>query len=129
MLGGWDESSVRDKEIVEELSGKAYGEWIETIRETLNRPDTPLQFSENAWKFVDRYEGWFTLGMWIFDVHLDRFKNSALKVFRERDLKFELPKNERYAAALYFSKIRFASTQLRFGLADTIALLGSHPGI
>ena len=38
LLGGWQEQSEADKAVVENLSGKPYGEWIGKIREIALRP-------------------------------------------------------------------------------------------
>ncbi len=72
VLGSWTDNSEADHAIVEGLSGKAYGEWIRTMREIAVLPSTPLIQRDGNWKFVMRYEGWYTLGARIFDEHLDR---------------------------------------------------------
>jgi len=126
LLGGWNEDSKEDKAAVETLLGKGYGEWIETMREIALRPGTPLIHHNGTWKFVSRYEGWYTLGPQIFDEHLDRLKDVAIRVLGECDPKFELSPDQRFAASIH-GKRRLNSVQLRKGLADTLALLGSHP--
>ena len=62
----------------------------------------------------------------MFDEHLDRLREVAVSVLRERDPQFELSSNERYAASIH-GKILNHSSLLRNGLAETLALLGSHP--
>jgi hypothetical protein len=52
MLGSWTDASVADVAAVETVSGKAYGEWIETMREVTLRPGTPLAHRDGNWKFV-----------------------------------------------------------------------------
>ena len=126
LLGAWNEKSDADMAVVEKLSKKAYGEWIEKIREIVHRPGTPLTQSDGVWKMVARYEGWYELGPKLFDEHLDRFREIAVSVLRERDPRFELPSDQRYAANIY-GKVLSHSDMLRRGLAESIALLGSHP--
>ena len=126
ILATWDENHEADKTIVEQLSGNSYGEWIGKIRNISLRPGTPLIQRDGIWKFVARYEGWFALGQQIFDEHLDRLKDIAVSVLREKDPIFELPPEERFAANLR-GKVLTHSNSLRHGLAETLALLGSHP--
>lgn len=126
LLGAWQEQSKNDKSIAEKLSGKAYGEWIGKIRDIVLRPATPLTHREGNWKFVFRYEGWYTLGQRIFDEHLDRLKEVAVNVLRERDPKFELPPGERFASNILGKSLTY-SNSLRKGLAESLALLGCHP--
>ncbi|MBI3301879.1 MAG: hypothetical protein HYZ72_07350 [Deltaproteobacteria bacterium] len=126
LLGAWNENSQADKTVAENLSGNSYGEWIGKMREIELRPGTPLMQRDSVWKIVSRYEGWYTLGPRLFDEHLDRLKDAAVSVLRERDLKFELPPEERYAASIH-GKVMRHSHVLRKGLAESLALVGSHP--
>ncbi|MEH2182483.1 hypothetical protein [Nostoc sp.] len=125
LLGAWSEHSEVDKTVAEELSGNSYREWIGKMREITFRPGTPLIQRDGVWKVVARYEGWYALGPRIFDEHLARLKDLAVKVLCERDPKFELPLNERYAANIH-GKVLAHSNSLRNGLAEGLALLGSH---
>ena len=126
LLGSWSEKARADGTAVEKLSGKPYGEWIGTIREVAFRPGTPLIQSEGTWKLVARYEGWYVLGSSVFDDHLDRLLEVVVTVLREKDPKFELPPEKRFASQIY-GKILEHSPLLRKGLAEILALLGSHP--
>ncbi len=101
ILGTWTEHSKADKAVVEKLSGNSYGEWIGKIREIALRPDTPLIQRNGVWKFVPRYEGWYTLGSRLFDEHLDRFKDLTVSTLREQDPKFELSPDNRFVASIH----------------------------
>lgn len=126
LLGSWSENSEADRAVVESLLGKAYGKWIETMREVVLRSGTPLIQRDGTWKFVARYEGWFALGPRFFDEHLDRLRKTVVAVLREEDPQFELPSNERYASQIY-GKVLTHSHLLRNGLTESLALLGNHP--
>lgn len=126
LLGTWQETSDGDKVVAEQLSKKAYGEWIGKIREIALRPGTPLTQRDGVWKVVARYEGWYTLGSRLFDDDLDRLRKCAFNVLRERNPKFDLPSDERYMANVH-GKVLTHSHHLRNGLAESLALLGSHP--
>ncbi len=126
LLGAWNEYSEADKAVAEKLSGKSYGEWIGGIREIALRPGTPLTQRDGAWKMVARYEGWYALGPRLFDEHLNRLKEAAISVLRERDPRFDLSPDERFMASIH-GKALTHSRLLRNGLAEGLALLGSHP--
>lgn len=126
ILGAWTEQSEADKGVAEELSKKAYGEWIGTMREVALRPGTPLTQRDGLWKMAARYEGWYALGPQLFDEHLDLTKAAAVRVLRERDPQFDLAKEARFAAGIH-GKVLTHSPALRRGLAESLALLGSHP--
>jgi len=124
-LGAWQENSQADRSVVENVSGKVYGEWIGRMREVALRPGTPLTHRNGLWKVGSRYEAWYALGSRLFDEHLDRLQAAATLVFRERHPKFDLPSEERYLAAVR-GKVLAHSDALRRGLAETLALVGSH---
>lgn len=126
VLGSWTEESDADCVVVESLSGNSYGEWIGKMREITCHRGTPLIQRDGNWKFVARYEGWYALGPRLFDEHLRRLQTAAIRVLQEKDPQFELPTEERYAARLH-GKILVHSHLLRIGLAESLALLGSHP--
>lgn len=126
LLGAWNENSQADKTIVERLSGESYGQWIGKMRDIVFRSGTPLVQRNGTWKVGARYEGWYALGPRIFDEHLDRLREVAVWVLQERDPQFELPPDKRYAASI-FGKVLAHSRSLRNGLAESLALLGSHP--
>lgn len=125
MLGSWKEITA-DRVVVESLSGNSYVEWIGKMRKVALQPGTPLTQRDGVWKFVARYEGWYALGPWLFDEHLDRLRTVAVDVLGEQDPRFELPPEERFMASIH-GKVLSHSPKLRKGLAECLALLGSHP--
>lgn len=124
LLGSWQERCEGDQKIIEELSGKPYGEWIAKIREAANVHSAPLEYYKGRWKFVGRYEPWCYLGPLIGQEILERFEQLALKILSEQDPSLELDKEKRYAVSLY-GRARVYSQFLRKGIAETLALLGS----
>lgn len=125
MLGAWADECSADRTIVENLTGNFYGEWIESMRVAALASGTPLIHQYGDWKFSLRFEGWYALGPRIFDEHLERFRTVAVSVFTEADPQFDLPVEQRYAAAVH-GKVLLHSQELRRGLAETLALLGNH---
>ncbi|WP_261305936.1 hypothetical protein [Paenibacillus andongensis] len=126
LLGGWTETSEADKKVIEKLSGNHYGDWIGKIRNIAHRPASPLIQRDGKWKVVMRYEGWYALGSRMYEEHLIRLKEAAVDVLSERDPQFDLPSDQRYTASIH-GNVLTHSKLLRNGLAETLALLGSHP--
>ena len=126
LAGQWNGTNKADKEAMEILLGKDYGEWIETLRTNAIRSDSPLVKRNAKWKFVARGEAWNALGNRITDDDLDRLQQTAIMVLGERDPKFDLPKEERWAAGIHGKSLKH-SDFLRKGLAETMALVGSRP--
>lgn len=105
LVGSWLETSAADREAIEYLAGQSYEQWIKKIRVFLLNPSPPLSYHEKQWRFVLRYEGWHALGKWLSDRHLDDFQRIAVAVLQDSES---------------YSKV------LREGIAETLALLGSH---
>lgn len=124
MVGKWKGDSVADREAMEILLGKSYGEWIEATRAETLRADTPLIQRNESWKVISRGEAWSALGPRITDEDLDRFRKMVLRILGEKDPQFELPKDERYAASIH-GKVMSHSRSIREGAAESLALLGA----
>jgi len=127
LVGKWDGNNPADRATLETLLGKGYGEWIGMVRSDVLRPDTPLIQHNEKWRMVARGEAWNALGPHLADDDLERLQQTALQVLGERDPKFDLPKEERYAASIHEKNLQHSS-MLREGIAETLALLGSRPG-
>ena len=126
LAGKWNEKSEADRAALENLLGKEYGEWIETLRSDTLSSDTPLIQRDGKWRLVARGEAWNALGPRLTDNDLDRLQETAIRVLGERDPKFDLPKEERFAASIRGKQLQH-SERLRKGLVETLALVGSRP--
>lgn len=126
LIGRWLGENASDKAALETVVGKSYGEWIELVRQETLRSDTPLTQRNESWKVISRGEAWTVLGPQLTNDDLERFKNAALIVLGERDPRFELPPDDRFAASMQ-GKVLQHSSALRKGMAETLALLGSRP--
>ena len=87
---------------------------------------SPISLINGKWRVVDRKKLWQELGPRIFDRHLEKIKQCAVTVLSERDPRFDLPPDKRYAADIHEKALKYSST-LRKGLAETLALLGTNP--
>ena len=126
LLGSWMDGSEADRAVVKSLTGKEYEEWVEKMRKVSQIPGTPIACREGSWKIISRYEVWYALGNIFSDQHLDKLQNIIVSVIREADPRFKLPTNEQWLANIHGTDLKH-SPLLRKGLAETLALLGSHP--
>jgi hypothetical protein len=65
------------------------------------------------------------LSIRIFDKDLDNFKTSVVYVLTERDPQFDLPIEDRFAALIHGKTLK-NSSQLRKGMAESLAVLGNR---
>lgn len=126
LLGSWNEKYEGDRAIAKHLANEDYANWILKIREILQTPESPLTLKNGRWSIAKRLGLWQTLGQRLFDDQLERFQQCAIDVLKEYDLQFDLAPEERYVASIY-GKVLTHSHSLRKGLAESLALLGSHP--
>lgn len=126
LVGAWSEQAASDRSVVERITNEAYDGWIRRVREVLQAAEAPLKLSNGVWSVGARLEFWRVLGSKIFDDDLERFRESATHVLGEQDPKFELPPDKRFQASV-LGKDMAHSRVLRRGVAETLALLGSHP--
>jgi hypothetical protein len=126
LVGSWNENSAADKSILSQLARLEYERWIPKLREILQIEGSPVVFKNGIWNVKNRKELWQNLGSRIFDDNIDTLKKCIVTVLTERDPKFELPKEDRYASSIYGKVLKF-SPRLRTGLAESLALLGCLP--
>ncbi|MEL7655906.1 MAG: hypothetical protein AAGU75_08360, partial [Bacillota bacterium] len=125
LIGAWNENKEADLEVVHQLANEEYGQWISKIREILQQPASPVALKNGSWRIVERKSLWQALGTRIYDDQLKNLKKCIVTVLSERDPQFDLPPEERYAASIH-KKVLKHSPELRKGLAETLALLGSQ---
>jgi hypothetical protein len=125
LLGNWDESNNNDRAAIEKFVGIPYAEWISRIREIYLQPESPLILKENRWKVNERIEVLNSYGVRLFDEHLESFKELAVSILRERNPKFELEPDQRFAANIY-GKALSNSQQIRKGIAEGLAYIGCN---
>lgn len=126
LIGAWNEKSKCDIEAITKMIGISYDNWLQKAREIVHCPDSPLSVKNGIWKVANRVELWNLLGSRILDQNLDTFKSIAVTVLKEPDPAFELPADERYAASIH-GKVLECSQELRKGIAEGLAILGSQP--
>lgn len=126
LVGSWQDKSQCDLEVLTQLLGISYDDWLKKAREMLHLPDSPLSLKNGVWKVNNRAELWGLLGSCILDRNLETFKSLCISVLKEPDPAFELPAAERYAASIHGKVLKY-SNALRSGISEGLAMLGSQP--
>ena len=126
LIGSWHDKSHYDLEAITQLFGISYDQWVKKAREILHYPDSPLSLKNGIWKVVGRAELWSLLGSRILDQNLVNFRALAVSVLKETDPAFELPSVDRYASSIHGRVLKY-SHELRKGIAEGLAILGSQP--
>lgn len=125
LLGSWNEINNADQAVANQLLNEEYFSWILKIRELLHIRKSPVTLKNGIWYINKRKELWQALSPRLFDNNLDELKQCSVIVLSERDPRFDLPPEERFAASIH-GKVLTYSVNLRKGLAESLALLGSQ---
>lgn len=96
-----------------------------SLRNLSLKADGPIVHRGGRWSVRDRLEVWKAVGNRFFNDDLDRFAETAIKVLGECDPQFDLTSEERFASYIY-GKVLKHSPDLRQGIAETLALLGTN---
>lgn len=124
-IGSWDEQNESDIKILKNIFGDNYDTWITNAKEVLNKPNNNIIcLKDGVWEIAQTKELYNALSDYIFDDHLDNFKQIALEVLKEENPVFELSKDKRFAANIYGKNLN-NSNNLREGIANGLAILGN----
>jgi hypothetical protein len=126
LLGGrWSDRRKGDQAILSSLTGFDYEKLREALDGLATQEDPLLTFVQGSWFLIAPHDAWLLLRRQLRADDLDRFEAAALEVLGELDPALELPPEGRWMASLE-GKVRAYSSDLRRGLATTLALLGVH---
>lgn len=125
LLGGWNEKKPSDTKIVSQLLGISYDEWLQKAQDILNLPNSPITLRNGVWGFASKAEIWNQFAPRLLDKDIDTFSSIAISVLKEYDPVFELAPKDRFAASIY-GKVFKHSRELRLGISEGLALLGTR---
>ncbi|MCY4046910.1 MAG: toll/interleukin-1 receptor domain-containing protein [Candidatus Dadabacteria bacterium] len=130
LLGAWRESSQKDKLIVDSLlTDRDFDTWISGIRRSMRDSDTsPILSRYGVWQVRPkvRLSLWEAVGDHLSDEHLDSFQKCAVEVLSEPGPWFQVITQEMAEAGSYKRGPDYSS-DLREGIAETLALFGNKP--
>ena len=128
VMGQWNERHEADKQALSEIAGRTYNELEAQYVDLAQQPDAPLGKIGHRWRVTSHSEAWELLGRLLTQDDLERFRRTALAVLATPSPEFDLPANERFAAAVH-GKVLPHSDVLREGMCRTLALMGSRPDV
>ena len=126
LIGGWNEKSQSDLDVLTQLLGISYDEWLKKAQEILHCPGSPLSLNNGIWKVLNRADFFCLLGSRILDKNLEVFKSLAISTLKEPDPAFELPFEERLTASIHGNVLKYSHT-LRKGIAEGLTIMGTMP--
>lgn len=110
LCGRWDENKEGDKHIIEQLTGKPYGDYRQLLLRWSGLPLSPVLQIGNTWRIVSPLSLWADLKNHLAVNWQNLLKETCLKVF----LASNSDKEEMY------------STQLRNGLLQSLIIVALH---
>lgn len=125
LAGAWSQLRSGDVEVLEALTGGLPEDIEERLQSVIRQPDPLFTRVGSTWAVVSPEDSWRTARHAIREADLEALERAVQTVLASVDPSLELPPDERWTAGIY-GKVRVHSTDLRKGLARSIALLGSH---
>ena len=126
LAGSWDQDTTGDCEILGKLSGRPYGELEAELQPWTRTDDPPVRVRGAVWALTNREDAWTQLSGFITNTDWTRLVEVAIEVLMSPDPSWELPADERWAAAVR-GKPRVHSSYVLRGIAEPVAMLGSWP--
>lgn len=125
LAGAWNHLRSGDVEVLEGLTGTVQDDLVERLENVVRQPDPMFTRVGATWAVAAPEESWRTARHAIREADLDELERAVQNVLGAVDPRLELPPEDRWSAEIY-GKTRVHSSDLRKGLARSVALLGSR---
>jgi hypothetical protein len=126
LVGAWIDGSKADQEAVSKIAQKPYGDCTRLLNQWRKGSDSPIRLTAGIWEFVSPLDAWSFLHHALGADSLDLFEALAEEVLGADHPAYDLPKEERWQAAVK-GKISKFSSEIRHGLAQSVAVLATQP--
>jgi hypothetical protein len=128
LAGAWDRSSKADTDILCALANvDSYDDLEASLRPYLALSDAPLETVGSIWAVRAPVDLFVHLSHLIGDEHWKRLRETATKVFSERDPAWDMPQDQRIYARLNGNVLQHSSW-IRDGIATTLLILVALSG-
>ncbi len=128
LAGSWNHNSLADREVIQRLTGKDYIEWARAIQNVAGLRNPPVINRNGWWKFISRFEGWNSLGRILDENHLRKLLEAVTAAIRADISQPGMRDTEQVQAFLKGKELN-VSFELKKGLAESLAIIGSFPDI
>jgi hypothetical protein len=125
LAGAWNQLRTGDLEVLQALTKEDADTIEERMQRVVRQPDPMFTRVGGTWTVVAPEDSWRTTRHLIREADLEALEHAVQDVLGAVDPRLELPPEERWSAEIY-GKSRIHSTDLRKGLAQSVALLGSR---
>ncbi|OGS36561.1 MAG: hypothetical protein A2293_10670 [Elusimicrobia bacterium RIFOXYB2_FULL_49_7] len=126
LAGSWDSANEGDREILSELAGRPYSEIEPMVQSCCIGGNAPFRKIGTLYTLTSNEYVYSYLRDFIAPMMLNNLRDVCLKVFGEIDPKYDLKKEDRFAAAMYNKKRKYSSA-IRQGLSTSLVLLATQP--
>lgn len=125
LLGRFSENVDGDLAVVSEMLGIAYDSAAEELAALTVGDDPLLVRLATSIGVVSQIDAWLLVAGQLRKEDFEAFHQTAVSVLTESDPRQELPPDEQWQAGV-LGKVRAYSSDLRHGLATTLALMGAY---
>lgn len=125
LAGSWNSARSADRDVLERVTGLAYDGLDDSLRRIAAEPDPLFTVVGTSWAATPRLDAWPTARFTVSEADLQALEASVQTVLSAVDPRLDMPLEERWTAALH-GKMLVHSSDLRAGLARTLALLGAR---
>jgi hypothetical protein len=125
LAGGWSQSRSGDDEVLEDLCESGLDDLDERLQRAIRQADPLFTKVGVTWAVAAPQDSWRAARGLITESDLNAMERSVQTVLGSVDPRLELPAEDRWAAAVH-GKSRVHSSNLRKGLARSLALLGTR---
>lgn len=129
MLGSWADHYDGDRLAAEALCGTPYEEFRSECLALSSGEDPFLAAVGSTWHVVSPVDAWMLLAAALTMDDLKRLETTVVTVIGEIDPALQLPAETRWWRASIEGKQLVHSADLRKGLSETLALLGTHGAV
>lgn len=125
LAGAWNDLRSGDVEVLEGLTRTPHEDLVERLATVVGQPDPLFTRVGATWAVAVPEDSWRTARTAIREADLEELERAVQNVLGAVDPRLELPSEDRWSAEIY-GKARVHSSDLRKGLARSVALLGSR---
>lgn len=127
LLGKWNENRSGDTDALEMLVGVPYDTAREQLLQFARGADPMFSNVGSTWVLTSIADAWTYAHSQLDSLDLDTYEAVVQVVLGAIDPRLEMPVSERWMAGVY-GKVRLHSADLRTGLAEMLAYVGSRAG-